>query len=309
MIEANATKLAQTLKARDQNIADSFSYIASVFDVEVPNYQGPVASAILADVVSHISAGNGEAAKQAFIEIDTVTQELQDNSTVGWQSSVLPQSIWKKMHRLFDTDAEISFNPRPPTSEQVDLFTSRAAEVRDILARFSPAALAEFDQIVKITLLGGPEDETPLSSFDGCSTFFCPGAILINVAEKRTLVRTLEVLLHEASHVLLYAIVGSDGLSANDPEALFASPLRPDPRPMEGIFHAAFVTARVHWVISYALSQAGFPEELRDEFETEKDRLEMASRTSLEVMLESCIPTPPGEKVFSDLKRYWSIAV
>lgn len=38
----------------------------------------------------------------------------------------------------------------------------------------------------------------------------------------------------------------SEGVRLNSPEELFPSPLRMDPRPMDGIYHATFVTTRMH---------------------------------------------------------------
>ncbi|PRA80176.1 hypothetical protein CQ054_21305 [Ochrobactrum sp. MYb29] len=54
-----------------------------------------------------------------------------------------------------------------------------------------------------------------------------------------------EHLTHEVSHMYLNAAMSIDPILLNDRSELFSSPLRPDPRPMIGVFHATFVTARI----------------------------------------------------------------
>ncbi|MGO4569324.1 HEXXH motif-containing putative peptide modification protein [Rhizobium sp. 2YAF20] len=54
-----------------------------------------------------------------------------------------------------------------------------------------------------------------------------------------------EHLTHEISHMYLNAAMAIDPIVLNDRSELFTSPIRPDPRPMLGVFHATFVTARI----------------------------------------------------------------
>jgi hypothetical protein len=54
-----------------------------------------------------------------------------------------------------------------------------------------------------------------------------------------------EHLIHEASHLHLFAMMGEDPLVLNPDSERFSSPLRADKRPMSGIFHATFVIARI----------------------------------------------------------------
>ena len=51
-------------------------------------------------------------------------------------------------------------------------------------------------------------------------------------------------LIHEYSHNLLFGIARNEPLVFNDPEERDESPLRQDLRPMDGIYHALFVSAR-----------------------------------------------------------------
>lgn len=52
-------------------------------------------------------------------------------------------------------------------------------------------------------------------------------------------------IVHELSHLHLYALAKDDVLVLNEERELFCSPLRADKRPMIGVFHAVFVLARM----------------------------------------------------------------
>jgi len=54
-----------------------------------------------------------------------------------------------------------------------------------------------------------------------------------------------ERLVHETSHMHLNALMAGDPVVLNDWSERFRSPLRPDPRPMMGIYHAMYVTSRI----------------------------------------------------------------
>lgn len=55
----------------------------------------------------------------------------------------------------------------------------------------------------------------------------------------------LEHLVHEAAHVQLFSLQNYDPLILNDSNELFVAPIRVQQRPMQGIFHACFVLARM----------------------------------------------------------------
>jgi HEXXH motif-containing protein len=56
----------------------------------------------------------------------------------------------------------------------------------------------------------------------------------------------VQALAHESGHNLLFGLCADGPLHENDNDERFTSPLRRDPRPMDGIIHAAYVSARQH---------------------------------------------------------------
>jgi len=52
------------------------------------------------------------------------------------------------------------------------------------------------------------------------------------------------MLAHEEGHLALFAIARDEPLVLNATDPVYASPVRDDPRPIDGIYHTAFVAAR-----------------------------------------------------------------
>ena len=72
-------------------------------------------------------------------------------------------------------------------------------------------------------------------------------------AGRTTVLDTAQALAHESGHNLLFGFCASESLVENADEELFASPLRADPRPMDGVFHATYVVARMHQTLTRLL--------------------------------------------------------
>jgi HEXXH motif-containing protein len=56
-----------------------------------------------------------------------------------------------------------------------------------------------------------------------------------------------EALVHEAAHALLFGFGMGKPLVTNKTDELYTSPIRNDPRPMDGVIHATYVLARMHY--------------------------------------------------------------
>jgi HEXXH motif-containing protein len=109
-----------------------------------------------------------------------------------------------------------------------------------------PELAAEIRALVlEIILAAGTEDPKKMT-FDGASAFMLWGAIMINANRKDGEIGMVQMLAHESAHDLLFGFCADGPLVENSPDELYPSPLRVDPRPMEGIYHATFVTARMH---------------------------------------------------------------
>jgi len=144
---------------------------------------------------------------------------------------------------------------REPTAEVADGFRERLAEGLALLEAALPELHGEIAAIVHQIVIAGSDPDTRLQ-FDGGSHYQLWGALFVNGHFHPDRVAVVEVLAHESAHSLLFGFCTERPLVDNDDEARFKSPLRRDARPMDGIYHATFVSARMHWAMT-ALARSG----------------------------------------------------
>lgn len=147
-----------------------------------------------------------------------------------------------------DTDPNITFYMGAPTKELADEFIQRVQSGYRLMKKAMPELAHEFKVLVSdIVVVVGDDNAT--YQFDGGSSYFLWGAMFLNANSHQNEIMMLEVLVHECAHILLYACASEEALVENPDEELYPSPLRHDPRPMDGIYHATFVSARMHWAM------------------------------------------------------------
>jgi hypothetical protein len=158
--------------------------------------------------------------------------------------------------RLIDTDPATRFVALPPPKEIAAACRARIAAAFSLLEAGDPELATELRALIgEIVIAVGPNDPTA-TAFDGASSFMLWGAIMLNAEAHRTTLEMAQALAHESGHNLLFGLCADGPLVENDDDARFPSPLRADPRPMDGIVHATYVTARMHRLVARLL-QAG----------------------------------------------------
>lgn len=132
--------------------------------------------------------------------------------------------------------------------------TSSAIEVAmSHLRDAAPELHGEIQTVVRDFILSKP-DGTNLVNYSGASSFALFGAFTINAETQVEWTQNYRQIVHEAGHNLLFAIACEEPLVTDDPSIRTDSPIRADPRPMDGIFHAAFVSAREAYAFDVLLS-------------------------------------------------------
>ena len=147
--------------------------------------------------------------------------------------------------RLIDLGASPPRLLHPPSSAEWSPFLERLAAARALLAAVDPSLAAEIDALV-LDVIGAVPPPDAAFRFGGASSFMLWGALILNLERHRTLPDTLEGLVHEAAHLLLFGLFPVTPPVLNPVRQRFASPLRREPRPMIGIYHATLVCARLH---------------------------------------------------------------
>jgi HEXXH motif-containing protein len=149
--------------------------------------------------------------------------------------------------RLLSPSPEAQIHLAPPTSDQwLDFEKNVEAALR--LIEQADVALANEIRALVVQIVGAASSpQNDGRSFGGMSSGMLWGAIFLNVARYGTPLDMVEALIHEAAHHLLFGLSLDEPLVENSIEQRYGSPLRTDPRPMDGVFHATFICARIHY--------------------------------------------------------------
>ena len=143
----------------------------------------------------------------------------------------------------FSDDIGLTENLIGPGPADSRAATAEIDALRLLLAADLPLWWAELQALLGKIILATTADTG--KGFAGASAFDVWGAILINPGYRSDRLHLALTLVHESSHLKLFYAYLDDEIVLNPPDQVFSSPLRRQPRPMNGIYHAAFVLARM----------------------------------------------------------------
>ncbi len=200
------------------------------------------------DLVPALTESRSEAARDALAAIAALEPREAGLEVASIGGGALAP-LAARIRGALDTDPEVSFGFRDVGDDVVEQFRDRLAQAMSLLRRATPALAEELDELVETLILARGEPGAPLQ-FDGASAYRLWGVLVLNADFHQTPVQLAEAIAHESGHLILFGLTTEQPLTFNDPAETFASPLRQDARPMDGIVHATFVSARMHWAMT-----------------------------------------------------------
>jgi HEXXH motif-containing protein len=215
-------------------------------------------------------------------------------------------SWWNQIQTVLDTDRRRPFHPKPPQADDLSRCTNDISQALALLQRTNPACFDEVHSLLRMIVLASPASDAPADGFNGASSFFLWGAAVLNATIKRTPIAMIDVLVHESSHGLLFGLSAEGPLMRNGGDERYASPVRKDQRPLEGIFHACFVTTRVHAALSHMLRQGDLGDDWKREAVEHSERNALAARSALDLVERHMQPTGTGARILAKLSAYWA---
>lgn len=173
-----------------------------------------------------------------------------------------------------------------------------------IIERYAPRSFAETAAVVS-EIVPAAGRSTKGFMFDGCSSLERWGAMLLNMEVEKSDLDLAVTIVHEGAHISLFGKAPINFHVENDNETeRYPSPLRDDPRPMDGIYHATFVLARMVYAMREVMDNPSAPASLREEAAR---RVEVDTKLFFEgyaVVQANARFTPEGAAIMRDTYAY-----
>ena len=197
----------------------------------------------------------------------------------------VPESTARRYLSYVNIDPTTHINFGELTTSQFHNIQHLADSALAVFARVAPEIEAEIRSLLtEIVFVSGVPNES--ARFDGATSFFCWGALFLNADAYRGLVKMIDGLSHESAHAHLFALSLGDSFVDNPDDEVHPSPLRRDPRPLDGTFHATYVSARMHYALSHVIESGALSQ--KEEKEARK------------ALAASCTAFSDGFKTLSD---------
>jgi HEXXH motif-containing protein len=181
--------------------------------------------------------------------------------------------------------------------QPVAAWTAGLREALRIIAAGMPELRAEMDLMLQQIVPTGYDAEKHLSS----SYQEAIGTIYVSLHPAPMTVA--EAIIHEVSHNKINALLETDPIVDNTRDALYASPVRPDARPLHGVLlavHAFLPVARLY----ERMLEAGHPLAEAPGFRERFLQIVASNHEGTQVILEHARPTRVGRGLIDEMARW-----
>lgn len=225
----------------------------------------------------------------------------------GFGDASLSRQEWSLYQRalLAEPDTSTELGPVPATMFEAALYQLVGA--RRALETADPALAAEIGHLINEVVFATDQQGAGLG-FGGATSFYAWGAVFLNPRRHPSVVSMVGGLVHEAAHALLFGLSAGEAVVENDTSERYASPLRADKRPMEGIFHATFVSARMCYAMDRLLASDVLQPSQRQEAIDARDQSCRSFRTGHRVVNDHARPTDIGRSAMRGAEAYMASA-
>jgi hypothetical protein len=248
--------------AMRQSLADSLKYIHSIAGAGLGIPQARIDQAA-ADILAHrVRPG---VFGRYYQLVFAVEQEQHDKARIAFDQlvklagrpaelSILPftQRQLGEEFALYDELIDQSNSPVPwvtPLQEQHGAnLLANALQALGIIESIDPKLADEIRGLVVEIVGASPYAGAGARGSGSGSSMMLWGLVIYNAHRYAAARDVVDMLVHEAAHLLLFAHTIDGPLVTNPIDRFYPSPLRADERPMDGVLHATFVNARRYHV-------------------------------------------------------------
>lgn len=206
--------------------------------------QVPGVAARYYDLVFAITSNQLDKASDLISEIIALSATPAEFRILRFSRDLLGSDFERFPRLLFAESPAVGPLVEPSESE----FKQASANLEDAVAivrAIDPAIYEDIAALFQHIYVSKDSKEPGVVSFGGVTSFLVWGGSFVNIKAYRSRVDMVQFLVHEVTHALLFALSVEEPLVLNPASENYESPLRKDPRPMDGIYHATLVCARL----------------------------------------------------------------
>lgn len=306
-----------TNQAMHDGLYDSLRYLAEELSNEAPRLAsdfeawrqniGPaqrLPSAVFGtyyDVVEALQAGDTETGVALIQRILMVQPVMRGTKiTVLGRDYAEPDS--RRIETFMGAPETGAAGVTQPDQAQADRFATKLRKAITWIEHHLPELHDEMNALLGELILVGPAEGS--LEFEGGTCFRLWGAVALNAERKASVADLIVTLAHEEGHAALFGACKNEMLVENPDSELFWSPIRRTKRPLEGIFHASFVSARMIWVLRHMLASKEFGWLERRRLRKILREAEAIQRDSADIVRREGRLTETGKAVLQAMTRF-----
>jgi hypothetical protein len=259
----------------------------------------PVVFARYYELVLAIQRGQSDIAVRLYREIADRSHLVASFAVLSFGDPTLENEVGRYLRCLSPGQTKAGLVEAPDRNDWA-AFAAHMPAALDLIAAADPGLAAELRSSV-VHIVGASANRDASQTFGGASSFMLWGAVFLNVALHRTRTEIAAGLVHESAHQVLFALSCREPVVENALEARFASPLRRDPRPIIGVYHATFVCARMGYAFRAMLARdCGLDDSERVSLAQQLDKARADFVDGLATLRTSGHLTPLGTRILDE---------
>lgn len=285
----------------------SFDVQRFIADTKSSSTLSPAIFALFNSMVDLIKANRVDEAYALAREFTNAgTAIVPSNRVIGFTPDDLRGSLFAMYRSEIDSDEKLRVKLSGGSPEHIRNAQIKLQQSLQLLDQHFPELATELRAFCHQLIIFDDIGSTDMGG-ESASCFPIWSAVFINMRRDTHPLYVFEALIHEAGHLLLFALSQESPLVENDRSERFSSPLRKDPRTMDGIYHAAFVTARMTIGLESLRSEMP-PLNLDPEYLRQRIALRRRNfADAASVITASGKLTKLGDELFQDMKRALNI--
>jgi hypothetical protein len=255
--DTDPQRLDQTMREQlSQSLEYIFDTIRNRLDIDLnqcdraseiirTNKVSPKIFARYYDLVFAVNADNFTLAQRLVDEILSILNDSVQFEIIPYSKIVLGDD-YERYPRLVFTNYSSNNPMDSPNQDLCAAHTEKLELAIEIIRTVDSDIYREIqDLLLQVIITVNSEQFKSARPYAGASSFMTWGAIFINANLYVTKYQIVEFFVHELTHCVLFGYSCINPLVLNPVSESYQSPLRNDSRPMDGIFHATLVCARI----------------------------------------------------------------